>query len=34
VRAYLAGQRRALDHVAQLDLERAALEGHAIAMTA
>jgi 8-oxo-dGTP pyrophosphatase MutT (NUDIX family) len=34
VRDYLAGQRRALDHVAQLDLERAALEGHAIAMTA
>jgi 8-oxo-dGTP pyrophosphatase MutT (NUDIX family) len=32
---YLAGRRHALDHVAQLDLERAAtLEGNAIATTA
>jgi hypothetical protein len=35
VRDYLSGRRHALDHVAQLDLERAAaLEAHAIAMPA
>ena len=35
VRDYLSGRRHALDHVARLDLERAAaLEAHAIAMPA